>query len=177
MTALDRASMTLHVDINFRLAKHDDIPKLEWDGQYTHFRNLFRRAYREQEHGRRLILLADYNDYPIGHIFIQLHSQNSRIADGTDRAYFYSFRVMAPFRGQGVGTRIINESQALMLDRGFSAITIAVAKENINALRLYERLGYQKFAEDAGHWSYTDHRGRIRHVEEPCWLLEKILIT
>lgn len=173
MTALDDPTLSLSLNIQIRLAQKSDLTKMEWGGQFTHFRNLFRRAFREQLQGRRMMLVADLNDHPIGHIFIQLRSSNSRIADGRNRAYLYSFRVMDMLQGYGIGTRLIHEAENILLARGFKEVTIAVAKDNLGALRLYERQGYRKFAEDPGSWSYIDHKGMMRQVEEPCWLLAK----
>jgi ribosomal protein S18 acetylase RimI-like enzyme len=173
MTALERASITVSIAVTLRIATQSDIPKLEWYGQYTHHRNLFWRAYREQQLGRRLILVADSNNFPIGHIFIQFIGQDYGIADGNKRAYLYSLRVMEMFRGYGIGTCLIQEAESHIQDRGFEWITIAVGKSNHQARRLYERLDYHTFAEDPGHWSYIDHEGRTRNIHEPCWLLQK----
>ncbi len=175
MTILETPSLTLPVSITLRTAEKQDLPLLEWGGEFRHFRNLFRRAYREQLRGRRLMLLADYNGFPIGNVFIQFRSTNPRIADGELRAYFYSLRVMNMFRGQGVGTWLMQEAESLLVTRGYHYATIAVAKDNEGALRLYERLGYVRFAEDPGAWSYVNHRGEVIYVTEPCWILEKFL--
>ena len=164
--------LTLTAEVHLRLAQRRDIPRLEWFGEYSHFRNVFRRTYHEQQQGKRLMLLADYNDFPIGQVFVQLRSQNTRIADGRYRAYLYSFRVMEMFRGQGLGTRLMLAAETLLQKRGYSSATIAVAKDNHGALRLYDRLGYHKFASDPGEWHYVDHHGNTREVIEPCWLLE-----
>lgn len=175
MAAIEQQVFTVELPIHIRLANQHDIPRLEWYGQYAHFRNLFRKAYREQLQGKRLIIVADCNNFPIGHIFIQLKSNNTRIANGVSRLYFYSFRVMEMFQGRGIGTQILTEAENMMIDRGFRYATIAVAKDNVAALRLYERLNYHKFAEDPGRWSYMDHKGNVKSVEEPCWILEKTL--
>ena len=175
MAALDQVAMTVPIDIILRLATEADLPRLEWFGQYSHFRQLFRRSFREQQLGRRLMLLADSNDFPIGHVFIQLKSNNPKIADGRRRAYLYSFRVMEMFRGKGIGTRLLHEAEAMVHERGLSATTLAVAKNNPQALRLYKRQGYRVFGDDPGRWSYLDHNGRRRYVKEACWLLEKRL--
>lgn len=175
MTTFDVPTFTLPISITLRTAEKRDLPLLEWYGEYRHFRNLFRRAYREQLQGRRLMLLADYNNFPIGQVFIQFQSTNRRIADGNYRAYFYSLRVMTLFRGQGIGTWLMREAETVLVSRGFKYATIAVAKDNHGALRLYERLGYGRFAEDSGEWSYINHRGEVIEVTEPCWILEKFL--
>mgnify|MGYP000456889477 CR=1 FL=1 len=176
MTARELSNFTVRVDVQLRLAIRADLPKLEWFGQYTHYRTLFKRAYREQQEGRRLMLVADCNDFPIGHVFIQLQSDENAIADGYSRAYLYSLRVMELFRGRGIGTRLLREAEAHVRSRGFHWTTIAVAKENGGALRLYERLGYQIFRDDPGIWSYRDESNETHWVNEPCWILEKPLV-
>lgn len=173
MTTFENRSLAVQMQIRLRLAQKDDLPKLEWYGQYQHYRQLFHRAYTEQMRGRRLMLLADCNNFPIGHIFIQLNSANTRIADGHSRAYLYAFRVMEMFRGQGIGTQMINEAENILLDRGFSRATIAVAKDNPRAQKLYKRLNYVIIGDDPGQWTYVDHNGLVNHVDEPCWVLEK----
>jgi ribosomal protein S18 acetylase RimI-like enzyme len=173
MTALNKPTLTLEMPVAFRLANYGDLPKLEWYGQYTHFRALFRRTYQEQLQHRRLMLVADCRNFPVGNIFIQLSSSEQRISDGRKRAYLYSLRVMDMFQGQGIGTRLVLEAEVLAADHGFSWVTIAAAKDNIRARHLYERLGYRVFAEDEGKWNYLDHENRMRYVHEPCWVLEK----
>ncbi|GAB4508452.1 MAG: GNAT family N-acetyltransferase [Anaerolineae bacterium] len=175
MAALDEVSMLVELPIVIRAAERRDVPLMEWYGQYTHFRNLFHKTWREQLQGRRLMLVADCSGFPIGHVFIQLRSTNTRIADGRRRAYLYSFRVMEMFQGRGIGTRLLQEAERILQGRDYLWATIAVAKDNDGALRLYERLGYRKFAEDPGRWTYTDHEGNVIKVEEPCWILEKRL--
>jgi ribosomal protein S18 acetylase RimI-like enzyme len=174
MTARE-AQFTVELDVHLRFASKDDLPKLEWYGQYAHFRNLFRRAFREQQAGRRQMIIADCNDFPIGHIFIQFSHPDYTPADGEPRAYLYSLRVMEMFRGRGIGTRLIEEAELQIINRAHRWATIAVAKDNEGALRLYERLGYEVFREDSGEWSYIDHRGHTRFVHEPCWMLHKQL--
>src|SRR5262249_42725479 len=148
MTALEHDTLLVSIPITFRTGVRSDIPKLEWYGQYAHHRNLFQRAYREQQLGRRLILVADSNNFPIEHVFIQFITPDRAIADGSKRAYLYSLRVMEMFRGYGIGTCLIQEAEFRIRQRGFQWSTIAVAKDNQSARQLYERLGYRIFADD-----------------------------
>ncbi|MDX1991839.1 MAG: GNAT family N-acetyltransferase [bacterium] len=175
MTSLDPASLHIEFEVSLRIAALEDLPRLEWYGQYAHFRNLFQRAYREQVQGKRLMLVADCRGFPVGHVFMQFQTNNPLIADGKTRAYLYSFRVMELFRGKGIGTLLLNESENLLKGRGFCYATLAVGKDNARAMALYERMGYRRIGEDAGRWNYTDHHGRLRFVNEPCWVLEKHL--
>lgn len=168
-------SMPIKIDVAIRPAINDDLSKLEWGGQYWKYRNIFKRTYADQIEGNRIILVADVNEYPIGQIFVQFTKGNPAYADGHTRAYLYALRVMEPFRRNGIGTRLIEEGEGAALERGFSVITIAVAKDNPDALRLYQRLGYQMFGEDPGRWSFTDPSGKVHHVSEPCYAMSKSL--
>lgn len=177
MTSAEPRQLTIEIPLTLRVATKDDLPKLEWFGQYTHFRRLIARAYQQQLKGSRLMLVADSNGFPIGQVFIQFNSDTMRLANGTTHAYIYAFRVMDLFQGHGVGTWLMNEAEAIIRQRGFRIVSLAVVKTNINALRLYKRLGYKIVAEDPGRWHYRDHRGRLQYVNEPSWLLEKSLNT
>jgi GNAT superfamily N-acetyltransferase len=164
--------MSLSLTITMRLATRADLPKLEWHGQYRHFRRLFHRTFREQQAGRRLMLLADLNNFPIGQVFIHFR----RPSTAYSCAYLYSFRVMEMFRGYGIGSQLLESAEEVVRSRNFSRAIIAVSKENNGARRLYHRLGYALCGEDPGHWSYLDHQGKVCHVHEPCWILEKYLM-
>ncbi len=173
MTDAHKPTITLNLPIEIRLATYDDLPKLEWYGQYTHFRAVYRRTFREMLQRRRLMLVAACNNFPIGQVFAQLGSADD--PPNARRAYFYALRVMEMFQGQGIGTHLLHEGEQLARDFGCQLAAIAAAKNNPRARRLYERLGYRVFAEDHGKWSYTDHEQRVHHVHEPCWVLEKRL--
>lgn len=59
--------------------------------------------------------------------------------------------------------------------RGFRQVTLNVSRDNPDAKRLYEHLGYRIVADEPGIWSYIDHEGQTRHVNEPSWRMEKNL--
>lgn len=177
MTAQDDGLLqfSISMEITVRPACYEDIANMEWNGQFKHFRRLFQRSYREHVEGRRLMLVADSNGYPIGRLFIQFNSKNKRTSDGVSKAYLYSFHVIENMRGHGIGNHMMDVAEDILIERNFKFATIAVAKENHGALRLYERRGYRRYGEDDGSWHYYDHRGRLRHVDEPAYLLEKKL--
>ena len=180
MTDTTNSSFQISLPVTFRLAQKDDLPRLEWFGQYTHYRNVFQRNFRDQQAGRRFMLLADMNGFPIGQIFAQLvfpdegiEPRGHYVQQAT--AYFYSLRVMDMFRGHGLGKRLLQEAEQLGKQAGCVRGSIAAARDNPRARRMYERAGYVVVGEDRGEWSYTDHLGRLRQVREPCFVLEKYL--
>lgn len=160
-----------------RPATRADLPDLEWEGELTHFRKVFADAYRRSEQGLSLIWIAVLPGMGlIGQVFIQLICDRHELADGRQRAYLYSFRVRPRYRGQGLGTRILQVVEDNLAERGFGRITLNVAKDNPRAQELYVRCGYQRVANEPGIWSYPDEKGIWHTVEEPAWRMEKDLL-
>jgi ribosomal protein S18 acetylase RimI-like enzyme len=168
-------ALRLTLEVVIRAAQADDLARLEWGGQYAHFRDVFRRTFEEQRASRRLMLVADLRGYPVGQIFVQFTSGDRAFADGRTRGYLYSLRVLEPLQRLGLGTRLMEAAEAALGARGFEWAVIAAAKDNPAALRLYERRGYRVFSDDPGRWEFVDHEGRLRSVVEPCWVLERRL--
>lgn len=183
---VDRPDLKLQAEIQFRLAQLDDLPKLEWHGQYSHFRNIFQATYADQVVGNRSMLLADVNHFPVGQVFI-LHGKYTRAnilsvfakrtphLNYTKRGYLYALRVMDNLQNLGIGTQLILQAETILRNHACGWAAISVAKDNQGAHRLYERLGYKIYKEDQGIWSYINHVGEVVNVHEPCWMLEKRL--
>jgi ribosomal protein S18 acetylase RimI-like enzyme len=159
-----------------RHLQRGDLPALEWDGQYSHFRRVYAEAFERSLLGLTVIWVADLPPYGlIAQVFIQLKCQRPELADGGLRAYLYSFRVKPPFQNAGLGTRMMRVVELDLIERGYKMVTLNVAKDNPRARALYERLGYRVVDQDPGIWSYIDHNGRRQTMIEPAWRMEKTL--
>jgi ribosomal protein S18 acetylase RimI-like enzyme len=157
-----------------RHVRQEDLPALEWEGEYRHFRRLFTDAYRRSLKGESILWIADLAEVGvIGQLFIQLHGINSGLADGQERAYIYGFRVRPEYRGEGVGSLLLTIAENDLRQRGFIKVALNVGRDNPDARRLYERFGYRVVSAEPGVWSYLDDQGRLRQVNEPAWRMEK----
>ena len=158
-----------------RRAEERDLPALEWNGEFLHFRNLFRQAFDDMRLGTRLLLVMEYapSREIVGQIFLQWNSSDPRFADGRRRGYLYSLRVKPAFQRRGLGTRLLDAAEETLRQRGMDMASIGVEKDNQDARSLYERQGYHIILEDPGRWSYIDHLGMRQEVVEPAWLMEK----
>jgi ribosomal protein S18 acetylase RimI-like enzyme len=153
-----------------------DLPALEWDGEYLHFRNVFADVYKKVEKGTvKAWVAVTQEGRMVGQVFLQLTSDRRELADGWNRAYLYSLRVRQVWQNQGVGSRLIGVLEADLRKMGYLRVTLNVARNNQGAIRLYSRLGFQIVAEEPGVWSYPDHKGVWRTVSEPSWRMEKKL--
>lgn len=162
--------------LEFRLATEKDLPGLEWEGEYTHFKRLYHETFLRTLTGSTLMWIAvDQNQKVIGQVFIQLDSANTSLADGSNRAYLFGFRVREVFRSQGIGRQMMEFVENDLIHRGYKILCLNVARKNTRAFTLYRRLGYNLVGPDPGVWSYQDDKGKWHYMEEPAWRLEKYL--
>lgn len=160
--------------ITIRYADQIDIPLLEWEGEFTHFRNIFAEAYRLMELGEGIIWVADHLERGlIGQLFVHLYPRQNKISNQKPQAYIYGFRIRPSYRQQGIGTRLLRQAENDLEQRGYRLITLNVGRDNPRARTLYERLGFCVVSAEPGIWSYLDENGVRREVNEPAWRMEK----
>jgi ribosomal protein S18 acetylase RimI-like enzyme len=162
--------------VYIRQATKDDLPDLEWDGEYTHFRRLYADTYTLVQQAKAIMWIAELNRTGlIGQCFVSLAGNRKELADGSTRAYIYGFRVQPRYRNRGVGTLMMQTIETDLKQRGFQHVTLNVGQNNPDARRFYERLFYTVIGSDPGWWSYIDDKGKRRDVHEPAWRMIKTL--
>lgn len=160
--------------IHIRPLVEADLPALEWDGEYAHFRTLYRQHYLNILSGSTLAWVAETAaGEVIGQIFILLYSQQAEIADGTHRAYLFSFRIKEKYRDHGLGGFMLEFVEQNLRQRGFSTVRLNVARANPLARHFYERHGYHMIGPDSGTWRYQDQFGHWQTQHEPAWRMLK----
>jgi ribosomal protein S18 acetylase RimI-like enzyme len=160
--------------LTIRVLRYEDLPALEWEGEYTHFRRLYRDIYTSAAQGKAVLWVAELpNVGVIGQVFVQLVSGRRELADGSTRAYVYGFRVRPQYRSCGVGAMMLRVLEADLAKRNYRWVTLNVGQDNPDARRFYERHGFQVAAAEPGRWSYIDDQGQRQEVHEPAWRMEK----
>ena len=163
-------------DVAVRQVRAEDLPGLEWEGEFVHFRRLYAEAYRRALRGLSILWLAEQPGGPIlGQVFVQLNCDRPELCNGIDRAYLYAFRVRTAFRSLGIGALLLRTAEEDLIQRGYHFVTLNVGKDNLRAQAFYQNHGFSVVASEPGRWSYVDHNGRIRDVVEPAWRMEKHL--
>ncbi len=149
MEALGASSLLTQIII--RPLRAEDLPALEWGGEYRHYRRLYRDIYQSMVQGRTLMWVVELPEAGvIGQIFVQLLSVDPSLADGHERAYLYAFRVKPAYRNQGVGSQLLHYVEQDLWQRGFRRLYLAVGRDNTAALRFYQRHGYTIVAAQRG---------------------------
>jgi len=161
-------------DITIRQLAKEDLPELEWEGEFSHFRRLYQEIYRGVVLGRAIMWGMDMARVGlIGQVFVQLDSGRPELSDGLTRAYLYSFRIKKTYRNLGLGGHLLQVVENDLQTRGYLWATLNVAKDNAGAIRFYLRHGYRTIAHEPGIWSYLDDNGGYHEVVEPSWRMEK----
>lgn len=162
--------------VTIRPVARKDLTALEWQGEFSRFRRVYAEAFERAQRGLAVLWVAEIPVVGIiAQVFIQLICNRKELADGYSRAYLYSFRVQSNYRRQGLGSLMIRHVESDLLKRGFRFLTLNVARENVEAIRLYLRHGFAIVASEPGIWSYLDENGVRQTVEEPAWRMEKVL--
>ena len=174
--APDSVQPPLFPGLVIRQVTQGDLLGLEWEGEYSHFRNMYQEAFQIAQSGKAVLWIADLpGDGLIGQLFIHLDGQRRDLADGLTCAYLYAFRVRPQHRRKGLGGHLLRVAEADLQQRKFQKITLNVARINSLARSFYEKRGYRVVAPEAGRWSYIDLRGTRVDVVEPSWRMEKRL--
>jgi ribosomal protein S18 acetylase RimI-like enzyme len=175
-TALIQIENNTRENIIIRPMVRSDLPALEWEGEYQHFRNLFADVYEKVQAGiSRAWVVVNEENYMIGQVFLQLRSDRLELADGWNRGYLYSLRIRPAYRNLGIGSRLVKVVHDFLVQEGFTRVTLNVARDNLAAIRLYHRFGYKIVAEEPGIWSYPDDEGLWQTINEPSWRMENLL--
>lgn len=99
------------------------------------------------------LLIATHQQQLAGYILL-LYRKN------TVSARIYSLAVAAEFRKTGLGQQLITAAEQWALEYGRNTLQLEVRPDNIGAIRLYEKLGYQAFSTITDF--YEDHSDAIR---------------
>jgi ribosomal protein S18 acetylase RimI-like enzyme len=62
---------------------------------------------------------------------------------GMESAFLTDLVVAEDRRGRGIGTRLVRDALRLTFAAGLARLTLEVRRENLGALRIYERLGFE----------------------------------
>jgi len=99
------------------------------------------------------ITLLNFRNKKIGGLSIRFE-----IYDDDETIYTFEPAVIYDFysdiKNKGYGTRILKKSEEYIRDLGIDTVVLMVCINNVNAIRLYERLGYFKIKSNDTYFTY-----------------------
>ena len=109
-----RTRFSLELELKIRQCARQDLPQLEWFGLYTEHRQLIEEAFRRQQTGEVMMLVADLDDFPVGQAWLDL---SARETDSV--GVICSLRVFPLLRNHGIGSRLMVAAEQLLFERGY----------------------------------------------------------
>jgi GNAT superfamily N-acetyltransferase len=130
-----------------------------------------------QQHNKGVLLTAWEDGRPVGAVYVwrEPADEPEVRTQLPDVPLLNRLEVIAERRNDGIGTQLVEEAERLLADDGCHQVALAVEKTNVDAARLYERLGYQDWRQgDVTCYSEeTDETGH--RIPEQCVVLVKNL--
>lgn len=126
-----------------RKAKLGDIPQLlEVENSCFDYDQLSRRNfYWMIKHANSIFLVLQYESKLIGYGLVLLNK-------GTSLARLYSICTLKEFQGHGLASKLISRLEEISAtEEDCAYLRLEVKPSNKGAIKLYEKLGYQKFSE------------------------------
>jgi ribosomal protein S18 acetylase RimI-like enzyme len=163
---------TLPLHVSIRPCRETDLLDLEWFGRLTDFRQTIADAFKRSQQGEVIMLVAEANCFPVGQIWIDLTMRRTEAI-----GVLWALRVFKPFQNIGIGSRLLASAEKILKDKDFTTAEIGVEKDNLEARRLYERMGYQVIKDNVEAWGYTTPEGKQVHETIIEWIMHKRLGT
>lgn len=126
--------------------------------------------WKQKLEGKLDMYVATTYNYQIAYIWL----------DWTKLAYkgigeISSFEVLQAFRGQGIGTTMIQEMESILKAKNINTSQNVFDKSNIRAGSLYEKLGY-KIVGESSYQKPIMVDGRLKSATQETWVMHKQLI-
>lgn len=127
-------------DISIRKARVLDLPKLvEVENACFDYDQLSRRNFHWMiKHAHSIFLVLEYKKNIIGYGLVLINK-------GTSLARLYSICVLNEYQGLGLAGKLIASLEEKASDNDCAYLRLEVKESNESAIRLYQKLGYNKF--------------------------------
>lgn len=148
-----------------RYAKKEDFKALVWNKDLEEWNEVIKENLHDSLENNKLYYVAEIDKKIVGQIVADIQREIP---------YIYALRVQEEFQNQGIGTALVKKTEQELRKHNFKKVKIEVNIDNLEAKRLYERLGYAIKKQITDRWNYNKD-GETKTFEEEVYLLEKDL--
>jgi ribosomal protein S18 acetylase RimI-like enzyme len=164
------------VDVQIRPARVADLAILTGTFGDDDF---FEDRLARQRAGRGVLLSAWADEKPIGDVYVWLEAADeAEVREHLPGVPLLNHVEVHPdHRNQGIGTELVWAAERLLAERGHDRVALAVRIDNIDAYRLYARLGYRVWQHPPVECMYEIRLpdGSRKRCPEICYMLVKPL--
>lgn len=140
--------------IQIRKGKIDDFQKLNQDWAWSpnnEWQQIAQKDYiKGIERSTQEFWVVEDGDKILGEFHIYWNkSSDPEEADGKTRAYLSALRIHPDYRGQGLGTKLMQRVIERIKEKEFTEVTIGAYKHEPEIQELYEKWGFTEFIKEA----------------------------
>ncbi len=162
--------------VTIRLIREEDLPALEWDGEYTRYRKVYREVFRNFQKGISLPYVAETEeDGIIGQVFLTRKDPNPSYSPRSRYFFLSSFRIKPQFRSRGLGNRMMQICFRDVRSHRIRDIFLNCSSDNNRARRFYEKHGFRIVRLDEGNWTYINDEGLVVTEPQSAYLMRRTL--
>ena len=88
----------------------------------------------------KIFVAEDESHAFLGYLWV---GEGSNMLTGLKHGYIYDVFVKKEFRGQGLGRTLLEKAQSYCREKGYSRILLTVCVNNVNAVGLYNKMGFK----------------------------------
>jgi ribosomal protein S18 acetylase RimI-like enzyme len=147
---------------------HEDLALLAWSGSPLHIDSIAKALARAPAGEVEYLVVRAPDGAPIAKGGIE-H------ADPHGPGKLYQLATHPELRSHGIGTHLVGALEGRIRARGIESAWLSVEVSNPRARALYERLGYEAFAEEKDGWESQDPDGRRYWKETRLTLMRRRL--
>jgi ribosomal protein S18 acetylase RimI-like enzyme len=139
----------------------DDLSSIGWSGNPAHIRTVEAKL---QEADLDYLAIRGPDGAPVAIGCVTYSDGSGDIGQ---------LAVREELQSMGLGSRLVEEAERRMRERGLETSTLGVEVGNTRARELYERLGYVECGTVPDSWTYEDAEGNLQVHETEVVLMRK----
>ena len=125
---------------------------ISWRGKDRYMRQILEQEIVRHEQGMRVIFIAKAEEKIVGTAQLVSSHRDSELADGINIGCLQGLEVEPEYRQKGIATSLIERVEQEALSRQFKRLSVMVEPDNVPAINLYQKLGFQEFKRSIDHW-------------------------
>ena len=162
--------------VKIRLMREEDLPALEWDGEFRRYRRIYQEVYRNSQKGISIPLVAETDeDGLVGQVFLSQKEPNPNYTSNSRYYFLSSFRVKPQFRDLGLGSLLLLSCEKQVKLHRLRDIYLNCSVENHRARWFYEEHGFRVVRIDENNWTFVNDEGFVVSEPQHAYLMKKTL--
>ncbi len=143
-----------------------DIPHISWSGNRNHLKTVAKQL-RSTKAADTLVVRT-----PFGTVLSKAYVDHTT---SDDASTIGQLATHPDLQSCGIGTKLIVAAESTMVSLGKSISVLGVETENVRAMELYIRLGYEPQHLEMHHWEVTGADGELHPYEAEVQIMCKTI--